>query len=131
MKLKINKYNNEAYKFAEAYLQRFRGQPYDTSNVLFDFELMRGDYDNREFDMVANAFNWPHLMVAERYVNKNAWIQHPSFDRESNVRMFHGELGPQTQSLFNKFSRKGGGTKRRGRRRARRTPSLKKGTSSH
>jgi len=124
MKLNINEYNNKAYIFANAYLQRFRGQPYHStqSNVSFDFELMNGQYDNVEFDIDPDVFNWQHIMVAERYVEKNK----TKFQRDSIMQSFYGEMGPNNPF---KMKRMGGKTRRRIRRRAhRRRPSLKKGT---
>lgn len=125
MIININTFNIENYRFALSYLQKYKNQRWSNDYNNFQFELFQKKYDNMDFDINLDIFKWPHLMVAERYVEKYKTDYPNKVDRDSIMKTFYGELGHNTP--FNR--RSGGKTKRRVRRRTHRTPRLKKGTT--
>ncbi len=126
MTININNFTIENYRFSLSYLQKYKNQRWSNDYNNFQLELFQKKYDNMDFDIDPDVFNWPHLMVAERYVDKYK-TQYPNkVERESIMKTFYSELGHNTP--FNRSS--GGKTKRHVRRRTRRTPRLKKGTTA-
>jgi hypothetical protein len=113
MIINISKFDNESYMFASKYLETHGKQHrWDPQYAMFDFELSQKRHDNEDFNIDPNVFNWEHLMVAERYIDKHE----RNFDRDTNQRRIYSELGLDKRR---KISNGGSKTKRRGRRRVR------------
>ena len=127
MIININNFNIQSYLFTLNYLQKYKHARWDNRYNHFQFGLLQKMHDNEDFDINPDVFNWEHAMIAERYVDQHKTKYQNAFERDSIMQSFHRELGPN-----NPFKRRvGGKTKRRGvRRRARRMPSLKKGTTA-
>ena len=122
MIINISNFNKESYLFSLNYLQKHNPR-WDNEHVLFYSNLLKGFHDNEDFDIDPDASNWEHLMIAERYVEKNKKKYRNAFERDSIMEVFNSEMGKMGDNI-NPFKRRklgGGKTKRRIRRRARRT----------
>ena len=127
LKLKINEFHKISYEFALKYFKRHNNHAHVfdpfAGNGLFSFELSQKKYDNEYFDIDLDVFNWKHLMVAERYIEKNEKKYRSAVDRDSTVQIFYSELGNKNPFKRRRFSSSrlssGGKTKRRGHHRRR------------
>lgn len=121
MIINISNFKKDSYLFALNYLQKHKPR-WDNEHVLFFSDLLKGLHDNEDFDIDPDASNWEHLMIAERYVEKNKKKYQNAFERDSIMEVFNSEMGMSSNSNpFKRRKRGGGKTKRRIRRRARRT----------
>jgi len=113
MIINISKFDNDDYMFALKYLQQHGKQHrWNPEYAMFDFDLSQKRHDNEDFDIDLDAFDWKHLMIAERYVE----MHERKFD--PNKILMYSELGPNPFKR-RKMSNGGSKTKRRGRRRLR------------
>jgi len=132
MIININSYSRESYEFALQYLSKYKGAIFEDQYTMFSYELYGPTHDNTNFDVNLDVFNWQHLMVAEKYLEKNSLRYQrdlSEFERKSFIRQFLGELGGKTyrnpynddQTLFNKPKKsKTAGSKTKYRHRTRR-----------
>lgn len=133
MIININIYSRESYEFAFKYLSKYKGNIFEIQYIRFSFELNGPTHDNTNFDIDPVVFNWPHLMIAEKYVENNGPRYQSDlsdeFERKSLIHQFLGELGGKTSrnpynddpALFNNpKKRKTSGGKQKHRDRTRR-----------
>ena len=128
MIINISKFNNESHKFASEYLKKYGKQySWDPAHTVFSSDLFKKQHDNTNFDIDPNVFNWEHLMVAERYIDKHI-DKHPGINTDAYI--MNRELGhhpnkthlirhPPSELGKRKRSEGGSKTKRRGHRRVR------------
>lgn len=114
MIINISKFDNDDYLFALKYLQQHGKQQHrwDPRYTIFSSELFKRQHDDEDFNIDPDVFDWNHLMIAERYVEKHE----RKFD--ANKILMYSELGPNPFKR-RKMSNGGSKTKRRGRHRVR------------
>lgn len=101
MKLQINKYDPEVYKFVKSYLKANEEEWLYTPHhrlVSDDFyrNLNDGMFDHIEYDIKFNllVFNAEECLIVFRYYN-NHKDMHKHFDKHTNIDRIYSELGSQ------------------------------------
>jgi len=122
MKIQINKYDNEVYKFVKAYLKEYEDDwLFTPRHRLASSEFFRnlddGAFDSIEYDIKINTwiFNAEECFIVFRYYNIHKDM-HKNYDKYVNLERMYSELGTKG-SVFVKKSIK----KREGGRKSRRT----------
>ena len=101
MKIQINKYDSEVYKFVKAYLKANEEEWLYTPHhrlVSEDFyrNLKNGDLDNIEYDIKYDplVFDAEKCLITFRYYN-NHKDMHKHYDKYANICRIYTELGQQ------------------------------------
>jgi len=139
MKITINHPNQQSIEFAHKYLDEERDEipniheltPSRLIGIVDAKKIRNGKYDNTEFDIDLNKFNWMHYFIIKRFLEiiqktKVMSLQQMSHEMGINPhsyhRLFRTHAGPSTYKQS--FIPGKGGKKRsvrRSRRRVRRT----------
>lgn len=125
MIIQINKYDPEAFKFAQAYLKAEYDQWFSTPlhrlvSVEFLRKLENGKLDSNRYDIKFNPsrFDGEECLLLLRYYEKHNDM-HKNYDRHVTMGRLYSELG-SNGSIFIKRSNSGGRTSRKARRTRRR-----------
>lgn len=125
MKIKINKYDNEVYKFVKAYLKEYEEDWLFTPRHRLasgDFfrNLEDGAFDSIEYDIKINpsVFNAEECFIVFRYYNIHKDM-HKNYDKYVNLERMYSELGTKGSVFVKKSIKRDGGRKSRRTQRAR------------
>lgn len=140
MKIKINHPTQQAIEFAHEYLDENRERdelplnafhsPSSLIGPVYAEALREGIYDNTEFDIDLEKFNWKHYFILKRFLEiiqetKKRLSQQMSnemgISRQSHNQLFKTHAGPSTyKQLFTTGKNPLSGGKKRSVRRSRR-----------
>ena len=117
MKIQINKYDPEVYKFVKLYLKEYEEEwlftpQHRLASIDFFRNLEDGVFDSIEYDITINplVFNAQECFIVFRYYNIHKDM-HKNYDKYVNIERIYSELGVKGPSL--KQSRHKGGKNNR------------------
>ena len=121
MKVQINKYDPEVFKFVKAYLKEYEEDwlfvpQHRLASTDFFRNLEDGVFDSIEYDIILNPwiFNAEECFIVFRYYNIHKDM-HKNYDKYVNIERIYTELGQQGNIFKSRknLSKKGGKNNRR------------------
>ena len=119
MKIQINKYDPEVYKFVKLYLKEYEEEwlftpQHRLASIDFFRNLEDGVFDSIEYDITINplVFNAQECFIVFRYYNIHKDM-HKNYDKYVNLERMYSELGTKGSVFVKKSIKRDGGRKSR------------------